>query len=164
MTESREQTVARINNPTIHSLQPPRNTLLHPMVPKKVHSEGELYSIIKHACHMVPDHRMWSLPIPDHTYAPALPSIPHPSPQTGFLISLQADTWSRAARRKAKQALSTTPDGHLPIDAPPALACRLSWTATSDNPLFEVHWVQGEDRLLFESFASHIVGKVRAAI
>ncbi|KAI0759395.1 S-adenosyl-L-methionine dependent methyltransferase [Trametes elegans] len=72
-----------------------------------------------------------------------------------LVVSATGNTWSRAARRKKRNAIEME-------DAPtaPRMVCR---TRVEDGQLV-FDWLKGTDRGLFESFASHVERKVLAAL
>jgi hypothetical protein len=107
-----------------------------------------------------------------------VPPIRPPAPSTGFLVAASANTWSRAARRKAQMTMDTDTDALEPAQSSsvaPLLVCRAFWVP-SDNShndsaidtiesgiheaVLQVDWVRGRDRGLFESFAGHVARKV----
>jgi hypothetical protein len=107
-----------------------------------------------------------------------------PTPHTGFLVASSANTWSRAARRKAQMTMDTETDVPEPAQSSrvaPLIVCRVFWVPSDNNcnesvglidmietrthdAVLQVDWVRGRDRGLFESFAGHVARKVRTVL
>ena len=66
-----------------------------------------------------------------------------------------SNTWSRAVRRKNRPTQTSTAFSN------PETALKCCIRVTQEEPVhLEVHWVQGQDRQLFESFCSHVNRKM----
>jgi hypothetical protein len=148
-----------IEHPGLQSSLPPRNTLLYPLAMPRIYGSDSLDVLLAGVLGDVQGLDVLNLPLP----AADAPSarrhstpVPPPPPFAGFLVAARANTWSRAARRKAQAGMATD-------DRPaPVLVCRV-YRADASCTL-GVDWVRGKDRAMFESFASHVVRKVRTAV
>jgi hypothetical protein len=178
------QNIARIGNPIIQSLLPQRNTLLHPLTLPRSYRHEELVVIIAGILRDVSNLEVVDLSceavqVPSTSSMRHVPLVRPPIPFTGFLTGAKANTWTRAARRKAQASMVI--DDPTQFDAlPPLLLCRVYWSFTmgDESTLINeeeqekemttatlgVDWVRGRDRAMFESFASHIAKKVRTAM
>ncbi|KAF8079212.1 hypothetical protein FPV67DRAFT_1444380 [Lyophyllum atratum] len=89
-----------------------------------------------------------------------------------LVVTATSDTWSRAARRKRKrsEALGNAINGDVPTTSTtsgenpdPALVCGFTILSGDKNMdvIMEVRWLYGWDRMVFESFASHVAKKVK---
>lgn len=146
------QDIARISNPALQSMMPPRNTLCQ--------SFTRFQSVLnmKKALTGV----LAGIEGVEITTA----SEDDPS----MLIHATGNTWSRAARRRRLAAMDVTAaDGSQ--SQSPALTCRIRCIAAesdvkqngkSNTLCMEFSWVRGRDRGLFESFMSHVARKVEA--
>lgn len=89
----------------------------------------------------------------------ATPVIHHNS--STMLVHAQSNTWSRAARRgKLPETVCT--DQELPV-----LRCSVECHEQSSSEIvceLLFTWVEGKDRMIFESFASHVSRKVTSAL
>ncbi|ETW77709.1 hypothetical protein HETIRDRAFT_478853 [Heterobasidion irregulare TC 32-1] len=149
--------LARIPNPTLQSLMPPRTTLRQhlPRTPQLDLLRATLASI-------------------PHLRATPVPDAPPPT----FLVSAPANTWSRAARRKRPSA---TPEAPMDVEAAgaagaaeakresaggeraPFMVCRACVAQDDEGAAVSFVWVRGRDRAAFEGFASHVGRKMRDA-
>lgn len=77
-------------------------------------------------------------------------SIQDESDPDTLVVQAASNTWSRAARRKAKPQ-----SPQLPLE--PTLRCRI---VCSVNLALEFTWIAGRERHTFESFYSHVNRKV----
>ncbi|KAJ8080938.1 hypothetical protein PM082_017773 [Marasmius tenuissimus] len=118
-------TAARIQNPLIQRYIPPHNTICQPT---RVSSEA-LQEILSGVKGVSVDIR-----------------------SSHFLVEAAEDTWTRAARRKQRNRMDVTDDGHSESN----MTCSL--VLASDHVEFQ--WVRGRNRLLFESFCSHVSRKL----
>ncbi|KAJ7118659.1 S-adenosyl-L-methionine dependent methyltransferase [Mycena crocata] len=146
-------TAARIPNPQLQTLMPPRNNLRQPFdFPR-----GDAEHLTK-ALHAV------LVSIDGARVEPT--TIANNSDPTIFTIYASGNTWSRSARRK-KQTLEDLVAVQL---SAPQLVCRLQWIfpETSESgetrTFLECQWIQGKDRSLFEGFSSHVSRKVAAVM
>jgi hypothetical protein len=73
-------------------------------------------------------------------------------------VYTSGNTWSRAARRKDKFIEAST----TPFGPDTALRCRIG--ITEDPIHLEIHWVEGQNRQMFESFCSHVNRKMTATL
>ncbi|KAF7351364.1 S-adenosyl-L-methionine-dependent methyltransferase [Mycena sanguinolenta] len=142
--------VARITNPQLQTLMPPRNTLRQPIqVPAQ--NVGRLNDILSEVLAAVEGARV----VDDNIFS-------------RFIIYANKNTWSRAARRKNKHATPDTPSAEEILA--PNLICSMRWifSETGDaegiETSLECQWMQGKDRSLFEGFASHISRKVSESV
>ena len=151
------QALARIPNPTLQNLMPPRTTLRQhlPRTPQLDLLRATLASI-------------------PHLRATPVPDAPPPT----FLVSAPANTWSRAARRKRPGA---TPEAPMDVEAAgaagaaeakgeaaggeraPIMVCRACVAQDDGGAAVSFVWVRGRDRAAFEGFASHVGRKMRDA-
>ena len=86
-------------------------------------------------------------------------SIPA-DPCQDVLVSATGETWTRAARRRKKRGVTMEVNqGRMPT-----LVCRVVCAAHSqgspEDAILRCHWVEGRDRGLLESFASHLNSEV----
>ncbi|KAJ7821004.1 S-adenosyl-L-methionine dependent methyltransferase [Mycena olivaceomarginata] len=149
-------TVARIANPQLQNLMPPRNTLRQAIrVPTP--DKKRLVNILSEALAAVEGARVVNAEISDD------------SSSSRFIIYASKNTWSRAARRKNKQG-GPLADPAAEKASAPNLIASLQWifgdkgAAGGSETFLECQWIQGKDRHLFEGFASHISRKVSEAI
>ena len=77
-----------------------------------------------------------------------------------LIVQASSNTWSRAARRKKRDAMDTDV-GETPLVR---LVCRIRCQEKERCVEMLVDWVAGRDRALFEGFASHVQRKVGAAL
>ncbi|KAJ7247914.1 S-adenosyl-L-methionine dependent methyltransferase [Mycena haematopus] len=139
--------VARIANPQLQALMPPRNTLRQP-IRVSAQNTAHLTDILFEVLTAVEGTR-----------------VVDDSSSSRFIIYATKNTWSRAARRKHKHG---APDPPAEVSAP-NLICSMQWilkeTADSEDSetSLECQWIQGKDRSLFEGFTSHIRRKVSEA-
>ncbi|KAI0349621.1 hypothetical protein OH77DRAFT_1594123 [Trametes cingulata] len=90
------------------------------------------------------------------------------SDKLDVIASAEANTWSRAARRKKRNAM----DVESMITGAPQLTCRVRYqeatqgakhvAQTSSELIFD--WLRGTDRGMFEGFASHVERKLIARL
>lgn len=146
---SYEQEFARIPNPALQSIMPPKNTLKQPF--PTCNSRDELWEETLRVLSSVEGSS-----ITDETT----------STQLCLLLSTTGNTWSRAARRK-KHTTPSEPGIHEPTSQ---LLCRIQCTdntsgiAGTGGFQLEFHWIRGCDRALFESFMSHVARKIGTAV
>ncbi|CAL1707924.1 unnamed protein product [Somion occarium] len=154
--------IARITNPSLQGIMPPRNSLTHAC--RKVIPPERLRSIL------------WGIikPIDGVTVNEGSSHrMESESSTSNLVIQATADTWSRAARRK--KLISSHPVVPMDVDKVDALAIQLICRVEiPDNPGIHhrgrdeshvvFHWMKGRNRLLFESFASHVGRKIDTAI
>ncbi|KAG1740617.1 S-adenosyl-L-methionine dependent methyltransferase [Suillus lakei] len=145
-------TFARISNPTLQNAMPSRNTLHHAFPGAR--SADILASALRNVLAL----------INGVTVSPsATPATYEHS--SAMLVHARHNTWSRAARR-GKLPESVCADQESPV-----LRCsiefreRSSFNTSSDIPCELVFtWVEGKDRLIFESFTSHVSRKVTSTL
>lgn len=146
---SYEQKFARIPNPALQNIMPPKNTLKQPF--PTCNSRDELWQETLRVLSSVEGSSMT-----DETT----------STQLCLLLSATGNTWSRAARRK-KHTTPSEPGIHEPTSQ---LLCRIqckdgaNGIARTGGPELGFHWVRGRDRALFESFMSHVARKIGTAV
>ncbi|KAG2076730.1 hypothetical protein BDR04DRAFT_620493 [Suillus decipiens] len=140
-------TCARVSNPTLQNIMPSRNTLHHAFPGAR--SAGILTSALRNVLRLISGVTVASSTTPaiyDHS--------------STMLVHARGNTWSRAARR-GKLPETVCVDRELP-----ALRCsvecreRLSYTSSNTGCELLFTWVEGNDRLIFESFTSHVSRKV----
>ncbi|KAJ7461592.1 S-adenosyl-L-methionine dependent methyltransferase [Mycena latifolia] len=143
--------VARITNPQLQSLMPPRNTLRQPFqLPGQ--AAQRLTEILSSVLSSVDGARIATTETTDPPF---------------FRISATKNTWSRGARRKQKHG-AEDPAAVEPFA--PNLVCHVRWVIpdTLDSggteTFLECQWIQGKDRPLFEAFSSHVSRKLTAAL
>ncbi|KAF7360199.1 S-adenosyl-L-methionine-dependent methyltransferase [Mycena venus] len=137
--------VARIANPQIQNLMPPRNTLRQPIRTSAQNIE-RLTEILSTVLGAVEGTRV----------------VNAETSSSRFVVYATKNTWSRAARRKNKHA---APDSAETEASTPNLICLVQWIYRDGNETFlECQWVQGKDRSLFEGFASHVSRKVSEVV
>ncbi|EPS95464.1 hypothetical protein FOMPIDRAFT_1132490 [Fomitopsis schrenkii] len=147
--------IARISNPSVHSLMPAHNTVQQ-VYPEGTSLEGLLAAVASALA-----------TIDGVSFRPLKPRPPHSSPLApclDALVSATGDTWSRAARRRRMREETMEVDR----EAAPTLVCRVICATHmgggSEGAGLQCHWVRGRDRGLFGSFASHLSRKVYAAL
>ncbi|KAJ7665995.1 S-adenosyl-L-methionine dependent methyltransferase [Mycena polygramma] len=139
-------TVARIANPQLQSLMPPRNTLRQPFRFSAQNTEHcDLAEILP-------------------TVLAAVEGARVVNANDRFTIEVTKNTWSRAARRKNKHA----PQDPAAVEgSAPGLTCCMRWIppdVAEGETVLECQWTRGRDRSLFEGFASHISRKVSGLV
>ncbi|KAJ7461731.1 S-adenosyl-L-methionine dependent methyltransferase [Mycena galericulata] len=146
--------VARIPNPQLQSLMPPRNTLRQPFRFAGQAMEG-LTEILSGVLVSVDGARVVTSETSDDIDLPAL------------IAYATTNTWSRGARRKN----IISPEDQATVQpSAPKLICSLRWifperSQVRNTEMFlECQWMQGKDRALFESFSSHVSRKVSSAL
>jgi hypothetical protein len=65
-------------------------------------------------------------------------------------------TWTRAARRRLSRKPTTAELGETDASVP----IMVSEISVVDEHTFEVRWIRGKDRGIFESFWGHLSGKL----
>ncbi|KAJ7108696.1 hypothetical protein C8R44DRAFT_295533 [Mycena epipterygia] len=142
--------LARIMNPQLQNLMPPRNTLRQPFQFPARDTE-RLAEILSAVLASVDGARVVKADISDDIDLPP------------FTIYATKNTWSRGARRKHKQ---NPEDSETVEPLVPNLVCCMRWIVRDGDPevFLECQWVQGKDRPLFEAFSSHVSRKVAAAL
>lgn len=102
---------------------------------------------------------------------PTAPGVPTPKPgedsnNFDFRVEAAANTWSRAARRRAKQNLASLTGIEIESDRTQlAVFIRTLNRPQSQNWYsLECTWLRGLDRSLFESFWAHVSRKVGAGL
>lgn len=144
-------TFARVSNPTLQSIMPSRNTL-HYAFPGARSAD-----ILASALRNVLTH------INGITVASSATPASHNHSST-MLVHARSNTWSRAARRGRLPETICTDQGS------PVLRCSVEYreqsSHTSGDNACELlfTWVEGKDRLIFESFASHVSRKVTSTL
>ncbi|KAK7044830.1 S-adenosyl-L-methionine-dependent methyltransferase [Favolaschia claudopus] len=147
------QSVARITNPQIQNLMPPRNTLRQPVRVSDWDAE-HLNNVLASVLAAVEGTRVAQLE----------GSTENPR---SFVVYASSNTWSRAARRKQKRDPGQAPAAEV------NLVCSLRWILPDPDAdseslgrevTLECQWVRGKDRSLFEGFASHVSRKVTEAV
>ncbi|KAJ7031987.1 S-adenosyl-L-methionine dependent methyltransferase [Mycena alexandri] len=134
--------VARIANPQLQNLMPPRNTLRQRFPAQEIESATETLSTV--------------LALVDGLRVEKAETSRPPR----FIIYATKNTWSRAARRKNKQ--NAQEPAPAEVMSAPNLVCSLEWViqSASQETFWECQWIKGRDRPLFEGFASHIFRKI----
>ncbi|KAJ7689384.1 hypothetical protein B0H17DRAFT_937225 [Mycena rosella] len=143
--------IARIANPQLQALMPPRNPLRQPFqFPEPdIHRLTEILSAVLAS---VDGARVVKADTSD---------------ASRFIISATKNTWSRGARRKQKQSAEDLPATE---QFAPNLVCCVRWIIPDvsqggqTETYLECQWVQGRDRPLFEAFSSHVSRKATAAL
>ncbi|KAG0694908.1 hypothetical protein DFH29DRAFT_761649, partial [Suillus ampliporus] len=142
-------TFARISNPTLQNVMPFRNTLHHAFPGAR--SADILASALRNALALI--------------NGVSVASSTSENSST-MLVHARRNTWSRAARR------GRLPELACPDQEAPTLRCSIECREPSPpyiskgNIPYEIvfTWVEGKDRLIFESFASHVSRKVTATL
>ncbi|KAJ3564985.1 hypothetical protein NP233_g7933 [Leucocoprinus birnbaumii] len=155
-------------NNTLHSLQPPRNTLT---------SQFHLsFSSVDAQYLQVTLLGILSLARVNASERPLIledEELPNKSPLTTFrlspiLVQAQVNTWSRRARRNPDQPQPSERDGSTTPQTSVALMCSMQWLFEfSEAParvILESQWVFGDDRQMFEGLVAHIVKKLTQAL
>ncbi|KAJ6557965.1 S-adenosyl-L-methionine dependent methyltransferase [Mycena capillaripes] len=135
--------VARIANPQLQSLMPPRNTLRQ-AIRFLAQDTERLTEILS-------------------TVLAAVDGAHVMNADDRFTIYATKNTWSRTARRKNKHAPQDSPEADA---SAPNLICCVHWIfqeMAQGETVLECQWIQGKDRQLFEGFASHMSRKVSEA-
>ncbi|KAI0093190.1 S-adenosyl-L-methionine dependent methyltransferase [Irpex rosettiformis] len=145
--------LARISNPALQSVMPPRNTLKQPL-----HSRmptNELLDVLKHVLSGIGGIEVEPLSSLDDA---------RDKGHSQLSVHATGNTWSRAARRKKLAGTVAEPLGCVM----PALSCRIGVIRLHDisepQISLEFQWLRGEDRGLFESFMAHVSRKVEATL
>ncbi|KAI0687801.1 S-adenosyl-L-methionine dependent methyltransferase [Cerioporus squamosus] len=141
--------IGRLSHYALQSVLPPRNTLVQPLA--QATSPAQVVQVLAVVLASVDDL-----------------TVSHLSAESGAAdVRLMAswNTWSRAARRKKRDAMP------IESDSPPHpevhLICRIrvgTPAGPGDRVTLVFDWVAGKDRGLFESFASHVERKVVGAL
>ncbi|KAI0370786.1 S-adenosyl-L-methionine dependent methyltransferase [Pilatotrama ljubarskyi] len=146
--------LARLTHGGIQHLMPARNTF-HQRI-TQARSSAQVAAIVLSVLNSVD-----GLEIQETAAEPGAEAV-------DVVVSADANTWSRAARRKKRDAMAV--ENSLPNT--PQLVCRVRSLAgakatgdTSEASLELVFdWLRGADRALFEGFASHVERKVIARL
>ncbi|KAG1835414.1 S-adenosyl-L-methionine dependent methyltransferase [Suillus subalutaceus] len=144
-------TFARVSNPTLQNIMPSRNTLHHAFPGAR--SANILASALRNVLVLINGVTVTSSAPPaiyDHS--------------STMLVHARSNTWSRAARR-GKLPETVHADQELPV-LRCSVECRGRSSYTSSDIACELlfTWVEGKDRLVFESFASHVSRKVTSTL
>ncbi|KAG1859714.1 S-adenosyl-L-methionine dependent methyltransferase [Suillus subluteus] len=144
-------TFARISNPTLQNIIPSRNTLHHAFPGAR--SANILASALRNVLVFISGVTVTSSAPPaiyDHS--------------STMLVHARSNAWSRAARR-GKLPETVHADQELPV-LRCSVECRGRSSYTSSDIACELlfTWVEGKDRLVFESFASHVSRKVTSTL
>ena len=141
------QTIGRLPHHTLQNLMPPRNTLRQPL--PQSHSEQRLGEVLLQILASVP-----GVLVREHG---------HTRPDAvDVLACASGNTWSRAARRKKRDAMGD--EAEEAAQRVVQLVCRIRCERRGDSMELVSDWVSGRDRGLFESFTSHVQRKVVAAV
>ncbi|KAG1750352.1 S-adenosyl-L-methionine dependent methyltransferase [Suillus paluster] len=145
-------TFARISNPTLQNMMPPRNTL------HRVFPGARSVDILAIALRNV-------LALIDGVSVASSAAPVASKNSSTILVHARGNTWSRAARRRRlpetvcaqePQVLHCSIECHEPSS---------SYILKDDIPCEIVFtWVEGKDRSVFESFASHVSRKVTSTL
>lgn len=166
------QHLSRISNPnpSLQSIMPPRNIFRQsfpsPQNQIQLHHPTQPTELLQTVLASIDGvSASQEIPIEDSTVATFFcpPLIVHAT----------HNTWSRSARRKNKHNASVASFSPTSPPSDPesaqSLTCRIGWIEA--NPLeeystilLEARWIRGRDRLLFESFWSHLCRKAGAAL
>ncbi|KAG1816718.1 S-adenosyl-L-methionine dependent methyltransferase [Suillus subaureus] len=145
-------TFARVSNPTLRNIMPSRNTLHHAFPGAR--SANILASALRNVLVLISGVTVTSSATPaiyDHS--------------STILVHARSNTWSRAARRGKLQE-TVCADQDLPV-LRCSVECRQhSSSYTSGDIACELlfTWVEGKDRLIFESFTSHVSHKITSSL
>ncbi|KAF7326028.1 S-adenosyl-L-methionine-dependent methyltransferase [Mycena kentingensis (nom. inval.)] len=135
--------VARIHSTQLQSLMPPKNTLHQPFPALGEHLQSTLGKLLEGTLSQIPATRV-------------VPGVK----RDAFTVYAARNTWSRSARRKQMQEVESEPV----VDSDAILVCGLRWLSEGETGLeLEHQWVRGNDRRLFEGFASHVNRKLANA-
>lgn len=144
------QDIARISNPALQRILPPRNTLCQSFT--RFQTVLDMKKALRAVLIGIEGVEIVTASEDTHS----------------MLIRATGNTWSRAARRRKLAAMDVTADDG-PQSQFPALTCRIRCLAIesgvqqnrkSGNLCIEFTWMRGRDRALFESFMSHVARKV----
>ena len=139
--------MARIKNPSLQPLMPPRNTLVQTY-------SGQDPADIRHVLAQVLA----------AVEGATLNSSRSEDESEMLVVHAGGETWSRAARRRKLKADIAPDSDASPPSTQLVCAMRIGNTTRDADPYIEFQWVKGEDRTLFESFMSHVGRKVAAAL
>ncbi|KAI0752971.1 hypothetical protein C8Q80DRAFT_487656 [Daedaleopsis nitida] len=133
-------TIGRLAHPGLQDIMPARKTLRQPL--PRATSVAQVAPVLASTLASIP-----------------CLSISERSDVVGdVVVSATGDTWSRAARRRKKDAMKLEDDGASVMTQ---LACRIRCESMSEELVsLAFDWVMGRDRALFESFASHVERKM----
>ena len=139
--------IARLPHPGMQNLMPLRNTLKQPLPQTDDASQlGVLVSAIIRS-----------------TDGVIASNLSQDRATLDMVVSAYENTWSRAARRKRKEAMRI----ELTASSEIRMTCRIrhqrekaGGQESTITDYLVLNWVKGRDRGLFESFASHVERKV----
>jgi hypothetical protein len=153
--------MARISNPAVHSLLPPRNSLLFPLTSRRLLQLADLHEALQAVLAGLTG--LHIRPTPARSDEDGHPEL---------LVAASANTWSRSARRRAAQTTGDVSAAVVggTVSVAWTLICQIRWSrpdATVENAVpavLHVDWLRGSDRPLFEGFAAHIARKLQTAL
>ncbi|KZT18013.1 hypothetical protein NEOLEDRAFT_1165857 [Neolentinus lepideus HHB14362 ss-1] len=157
--------LGRIRNPTIQHLMPPRNTLRQPFSTTNL---SRLTAALENALANLDSVTF----APNTVQQTVAVSDDEELLLTDILISATRNSWSRAARRKAKNPNAASQSA-MEIEASTVvMRCRLQIRRVvhshdradkQEGLVVDASWMEGQDRALFDSFVSHVMRKAEMA-
>jgi hypothetical protein len=127
------QSLAQISNPNLRGIMPDKNTLRQCQPYPQATSLNQLITTLQSVL----------TPIDGVSFQDELAS-------DSLLVQATSNTWSRAARRKAKLNQESQDVQET------TMKCRIVCTT---DLMVEFSWIEGKDRRMFESFCSHVIRK-----
>ncbi|RPD52939.1 S-adenosyl-L-methionine dependent methyltransferase [Lentinus tigrinus ALCF2SS1-7] len=141
--------IGRLSHHALQSILPPRNTLVQPL--QQAASPAQVVPILTSVLASVDGL-----------------TVRQKSPESGaadVIATAYGNTWSRAARRKKRDAMPVEMDSRAQSEVQLVCRTRLGSNLGEESAVTLVFdWVAGKDRGLFESFASHVERKVVGAL
>ncbi|TFK45324.1 S-adenosyl-L-methionine dependent methyltransferase [Heliocybe sulcata] len=153
--------LARIGNPTVQHLMPPRNTLRQPF---STTDPSRLSDALQAAVENLDGVIIMNSTLPQR----AAPSAGEDLPLADMVVAATRNSWSRAARRKTKSTASAMDVADVDNVV---MRCRLQIRrmdrgegGNEDRLAVDATWVEGKERTLFESFVSHVMRKATSSL
>jgi len=151
--------ITRIRNPSLQKHVPPHNCLYQPF--SSEHTVAQLRGAVQQVLDAI-EGVTWS-PNEQEVESNGQRS---PAPETSprMVVRAAQNTWSRSARRKKKAAMEEQSDALAALSlgqvVEPILRCSMKCMDNVEELELEYTWMEGDDRGVFESFASHVNRKV----
>ncbi|TFK82629.1 S-adenosyl-L-methionine dependent methyltransferase [Polyporus arcularius HHB13444] len=137
--------IGRLSHHALQTILPPRNTLVQPLA--QATSQAQVAPVLATVLASV-----------DGLTVRPLSTESGPA---DVLVMVTENTWSRAARRKKRDAMPVETDSGPRAEVQLICRVKLAGSVEEGNRVtMAFDWVAGKDRGLFESFASHVERKV----
>ncbi|EIW74733.1 hypothetical protein CONPUDRAFT_169696 [Coniophora puteana RWD-64-598 SS2] len=150
--------ITRIRNPSLQKHMPPHNCLYQPF--SSEHTVTQLQDAVQRVLDAI-EGVSWSCNM--HKSEDSGEESPAPETSSRMIVKAAQNTWSRSARRKKKAEMEEQSDAlasGLRQVVEPILRCSMKCMDNVEELELEYTWTEGEDRGVFESFASHVNRKV----